>query len=133
MNDVTGLAEALLGLEGFRVLGVEETPHEVIVTVETIVEVVGCSTCGVQAESEDRMGVDIRDLPCFGRPAGLVRLKRQVSRDGDRVPTIVGTRFLLCPPRPTQTCRSAGVYAPAVSRPGPFRARSVRERNDLTV
>ena len=35
MDDATGLAEALLGLDGFRVLGVEETPSEVIVTVET--------------------------------------------------------------------------------------------------
>ena len=35
MDDATGLAEALLGLDGFRVLAVEETPSEVIVTVET--------------------------------------------------------------------------------------------------
>ena len=34
MDDATGLAEALLGLDGFRVLAVEETPSEVIVTVE---------------------------------------------------------------------------------------------------
>ena len=32
MDDATGLAEALLGLDGFRVLAVEETPSEVIVT-----------------------------------------------------------------------------------------------------
>jgi hypothetical protein len=36
------------------------------------------------------------------------------------------------PSPPPQTCRSAGVYAPAVPRSGPFRARSVRERNDST-
>ena len=29
MNDATGLAEALLGLDGFRVLDVNETPDEV--------------------------------------------------------------------------------------------------------
>ena len=28
MNDATGLAEALLGLGGFRVLSVEETPSD---------------------------------------------------------------------------------------------------------
>ena len=35
MDDATGLAEALLGLDGFAVLAVDETPSEVIVTVET--------------------------------------------------------------------------------------------------
>ncbi len=31
MDDATGLAEALLGLNGFRVLAVEETSSEAIV------------------------------------------------------------------------------------------------------
>ena len=31
MDDATGLAEALLGLDGFRVLAVNETPDEVCV------------------------------------------------------------------------------------------------------
>ena len=43
MDDATGLAEALLGLDGFRVLAVEETPSEVIVTVETTADFVGLS------------------------------------------------------------------------------------------
>jgi transposase len=77
MDDAIGLAEALLGLDGFRVLTVEETPAEVVVTVETTADVVGCSTCGVRAEAKDRLTVDIRDLPCFGRPAHLVWLKRR--------------------------------------------------------
>ena len=77
MDDATGLAEALLGLDGFRVLAVEETPSEVIVTVETTADFVGCPTCGVRAEAKDRLRVDIRDLPCFGRPARLVWLKRR--------------------------------------------------------
>ena len=77
MDDATGLAEALLGLNGFRVLAVEETPSEVIVTVETTADFVGCSSCGVRAEAKDRVRVDIRDLPCFGRPARLVWLKRR--------------------------------------------------------
>ena len=41
MDDATGLAEALLGLDGFRVLDVNETPAEVVVTVETTVDLVG--------------------------------------------------------------------------------------------
>ena len=77
MDDATGLAEALLGLNGFRVLAVEETPSEVIVRVETTADFVGCPTCGVRAEAKDRLRVDIRDLPCFGRPARLVWLKRR--------------------------------------------------------
>jgi transposase len=77
MDDATGLAEALLGLDGFRVLGVDETSAEVIVTVETTADFVGCSACGVRAEAQDRVRVDIRDLPCFGRPARLVWMKRR--------------------------------------------------------
>ena len=77
MDDATGLAEALLGLDGFRVLAVEETPSEVTVTVETVDGIVGCPSCGVRAEAKDRIRVDIRDLPCFGRPARLVWLKRR--------------------------------------------------------
>ena len=84
MDDATGLPEALLGLDGFAVLAVEETPSEVIVTVETVDDFVGCPSCGVRAESQDRMRVDVRDLACFGRPARLVWLKRRwrcVDRD----------------------------------------------------
>ncbi len=44
MNDGKGLAERLLGLDGFRVLEVTETLHEVVVTAETTVEFVGCAT-----------------------------------------------------------------------------------------
>ena len=69
--------EALLGLDGFRVLAVEETSSEVIVTVETTADFVGCPSCGVRAVAKDRVRVDIRDLPCFGRPARLVWLKRR--------------------------------------------------------
>ncbi len=42
MGDGTGLAEALLGLDGFRVLEVTETESEVIIDIETTVEFVGC-------------------------------------------------------------------------------------------
>jgi transposase len=77
MSDATGLAEAMLGLDCFRVLDVEETASEVVITVETSIEVVGCPTCGVRAEAQDRTRTDIRDLPCFGRPARLVWLKRR--------------------------------------------------------
>jgi transposase len=77
MDDATGLAEALVGLDGFRVLDVGENPDEVCITVETTADVVGCPSCGVRALAKERKRVDIRDLPCFGRPARLVWLKRR--------------------------------------------------------
>ena len=77
MDDATGLAEALLGLDGFRVLAVDETPAEVIVTVETTADWSGVRRCGVRARPRIAAGSTIRDLPCFGRPARLVWLKRR--------------------------------------------------------
>lgn len=77
MDDAIGHAEAMLGLDGFRVLDVDRTSAETIVTVETTADVAGCATCGVRAEAQDRLRVDIRDLPCFGRTARLVWLKRR--------------------------------------------------------
>jgi transposase len=77
MDDGIGLAEALLGLDGFRVLTVAEGPDELVVTVESTAKVVGCSRCGTRAEAQDRTPIDIRDLACFGRPARLVWIKRR--------------------------------------------------------
>ncbi len=77
MSDRTGLAEALLGLDGFRVLEVTESIDELVIRIETDAEFVGCARCGVRAESQDRMTVEIRDLTCFGRPARLVWAKRR--------------------------------------------------------
>jgi transposase len=77
VNDGNGLAEALLGLPGFRVLEVTETPAELVVTIETTADFVGCSTCGTRAQAQDRMRVAVRDLACFGRPARLVWVKRR--------------------------------------------------------
>ncbi len=76
-DDGIGLAELLVGLDGFRVLEVVETAVEVIVTVETTADFTGCGRCGVRAEAQDRRRVHIRDLPCFGRPARLVWIKRR--------------------------------------------------------
>jgi transposase len=77
VGDGIGLAEALLGLSGFRVVAVTETPVEVVIEVETTADRVGCPGCGVRAEAQDRMVVEIRDLPAFGRPARLVWCKRR--------------------------------------------------------
>lgn len=83
MSDGNGLAEALLGLEGFRVLSVAEDV-ELVVVVETMHDVVGCRFCGVRAEVDERMDVEVRDLACFGRPTRLVwRKRRWRCSDGD--------------------------------------------------
>jgi transposase len=77
MDDGIGLAEALLGLNGFRVLAVTETPGEVVIEIETTTQVVGCRACGTRAVAHERMTVEVRDLACFGRPARLVWRKRR--------------------------------------------------------
>ena len=77
MNDGTGLAEKLLGLDGFRVLEVLQGPDELVVTIETTVAVTGCGACGSRAVAHERMPIAIRDLACFGRPVRLVWRKRR--------------------------------------------------------
>lgn len=62
MSDGIRLAEALLGLEGFRVLDVSGASDELVVAVETTVAVVGCRACGTRAAAQDRNSVDIRDF-----------------------------------------------------------------------
>jgi hypothetical protein len=65
MNDGTGLAEALLGLAGFRVLEVTETNDEVIIDVETMATVAGCGGCG-QLEHTDEPALSLR-CSCWDR------------------------------------------------------------------
>ena len=66
-----------MGLPGFRGLEVTETVAELVVTIETRANRVGCDGCGARAESQDRVRMAIRDLACFGRPARLVWVKRR--------------------------------------------------------
>ncbi len=85
MCDATSLADRLLGLDGFRVLDVDEVNGgvELVVTVETTATVTGCPQCGTRAISHERRVATYRDLECFGRPAELVWNKRR-WRCGDR-------------------------------------------------
>jgi len=123
VSDGTGLAEALLGLPGFRVLEVREDPAEVVIWVETTVEVEGCSSCGVRAESQDRMPVEIRDLACFGRPARLVWNKRRwrcrealcAARTWTETHPEISSRVVLTRRAGMDACRQVGECARPVA------------------
>ena len=54
MSDGIGLAEALLGLDGFRVLEVHETTDEVVISVKTTARIAWCGACGARAAAHDR-------------------------------------------------------------------------------
>jgi len=124
MTDGNGLAEALLGLAGFRVLEVSEGPAELVITIESEAEMVGCGRCGVRAEAQDRMRIDIRDLTCFGRPARLVWIKRRWRcTDGDcdaRTWTEhsdhVDAQAVLTRRAGAEACRQVGAEARPVAR-----------------
>jgi transposase len=124
MNDGIGLAEALLGLPGFRVLEVHETTAEVIVTVETTADFTGCRRCGVRAEAQDRRRVHLRDLPCFGRPARLVWIKRRWrcpdpdcdARTWTEHSDHADTQAVLARRAGMEACRQVGEQARAVAQ-----------------
>jgi transposase len=124
VSDATGVAEAMLGLPGFRVLEVEETEAEVIIRIETMTEPVGCPGCGVVATAHDRMGVEYRDLPVFGRPARLVWSKRRWRCEERLCPVRTWTegspgfsvRCLLTSRAGSECCRQVGLNARPVAQ-----------------
>jgi transposase len=84
MNDGSGDATALLGMDGFAVLSQDEIGGEVWLLVETETRRTGCPGCGVRATGHGRSVVQVRDLPMGGRPVRLVwRKRRWCCRDGD--------------------------------------------------
>lgn len=123
MGDGTGLAEALLGLDGFRVLEVSETPDELTVVVETLLVVVGCSRCGSRAVAHEGMRVDVRDLPCFGRPARLVWRKRRwrpepacEAKTWTETSDVVDRQAVITGGAGAEACRQVGELARPVSK-----------------
>ncbi len=110
MSDATGAAEALLGLPGFGVLGVQEDPGEVVVVVELVAETVGCPGCGVVARSHGRSTVDYRDLAALGRPARLRWRTRRFRCEEPACPIASGPR-----PRPSSRPGARSPTAPGLS------------------
>jgi len=96
MSDGNGLAEAMLGLDRFRVLDVAESPDELTITVETTTTIEGCRRCGTRAEAHDRRPVEVRDLACFGRPVRLRVLKRRWRVSSPIVKPRPGRRLIRC-------------------------------------
>ena len=123
MSDATGLAEAMLGLPGFTVLAVLEDPGELVITVETTAVVVGCAGCGVRAEAQDRMPIEIGDLSCFGRPVRLRWVKRRWrcrevacrAKTWTETDPAVLARQLITWRRGVEACRQVGELARPVS------------------
>ncbi|MGH9023279.1 MAG: transposase family protein, partial [Acidimicrobiia bacterium] len=123
MSDATGLAEALLGLDGFRILEVGETPNELTITIETVRDVVGCFECGTRAQAHERMPVEVRDLACFGRPAKLLWRKRRwrcpepacEAKTWTETSVHVSTRSLLTRRAGREACRQVGENARPVA------------------
>ena len=54
MKDGTGHAEMMLGLDGVKVLDVEERPGELVVTAETTRTRAYCPSCRKRAKPHDR-------------------------------------------------------------------------------
>ena len=77
MDDRSGGATALLGMEGFVVLVMEEHEGEWWVLVETTAALVGCPDCGGRAIGHGRSVVQVRDLPVVGSPVRLIWRKRR--------------------------------------------------------
>ena len=123
VTDGIGLAEALLGLSGFRVLSVDEVDGELHIGIETTVDLVGCTGCGTRAEAQDRLVVEVRDLPCFGRPARLVWSKRRwrcleldcTVRTWTEASEAVSSRSVLTRRAGAEACRQVGQQARSVA------------------
>lgn len=123
MSDATGLAERLLGLDGFRVLFVTEGNGELVIQIETDRATVNCLECGERARAHDRVPVQVRDLPCFGRPARLIWRKRRWrcvtpgcrtktwSESSDELPA----RLLLTKRAGEESCRQVGALGRSVA------------------
>lgn len=123
MDEGSALADALLGLPGFRVLEVTDTPGEVVIRVETTLTTTGCGACGTRAAAHERREVALRDLPCFGRPTRLVWAKRRWrcpdvdcdAKTWTEASPHIDAQVVLTRRAGADACRRVGEHAEAVS------------------
>jgi transposase len=124
MCDATGVAEVMLGLPGFQVLDAQELDSELMIAVQTTPGPVGCPGCGVVGVAHDRMGVEYRDLPAFGRPVRLVWHKRRWRCADASCPEctwteaseLLSSRCLLTLRAGLECCRQVGLNARPVAQ-----------------
>ena len=124
MGDGSGLAEAMLGFDGVRVIDVSEADGEVTIEVETTELRAWCRRCGCRAESQDRMWVDVRDLECFGRPTRLRIWKRRwrcreslcMARTWTEPLEFLDAQVVLTRRTGAEACRRVGELARPVSQ-----------------
>ncbi|WP_240688887.1 ISL3 family transposase [Brevibacterium sp. S22] len=69
-------ADALVGLDGFHVLSVEDTRIGIRIHIETDVTMTGCPACGVVAKLHHRRRHTVHDIPGQRGPVELVWHKR---------------------------------------------------------
>jgi len=120
----SGRVRATTSVTNPRGARVRQRGRPLVVTVETTAKVVGCTRCGVRAEAQDGMPIDIRDLTCLGRPARLVWIKRRwrcVDADCDAKTWTehsdhVDAQAVLTRRAGAEACRQVGEEARPVSR-----------------
>ena len=76
MRDDGSASTAMLGLDGFVLLGVSTAFGELEQVIETTAARAWCTGCGVAATPHGHRQVRVRDLPSAGRAVTLVWLKR---------------------------------------------------------
>ena len=74
---VDGSSALWFGAPNFRVLDVVDAGHEVTISLESPLTLVGCGSCGTQAKAKDRRWVSLRDAPSGGR-AVVLRVRKRV-------------------------------------------------------
>ncbi len=77
MVERSGDATALLGMEGFVVLAMDQIDGEWWLLVETAPRRVACPDCGVRSVGHGRSTVQVRDLPNGSGPVRLIWRKRR--------------------------------------------------------
>jgi transposase len=95
-----------------------------MIAVQTMPGPVGCPGCGVVGAAHDRMSVEYRDLPAFGRPVRLVWRKRRWRCPEAGCPEstwtetspLLSSRCLLTFRAGVECCRQVGLNARPVAQ-----------------